>query len=104
MRASFPSSVVERVARHGAVFHEESASGSYAFEQDGTAWEGWFEDWTSLQVKRQWLKCEGVDGLAFFALGYDAGALVSTVAHSFPDDFACLAPTRAAPEAEGSMH
>lgn len=104
LRGSFPSSVVERVARHGAVFHEESASGSYAFEQDGTAWEGWFEDWTSLQVKRQWLKCEGVDGLAFFALGYDAGALVSTVAHSFPDDSACLAPTRAAPEAEGSMH
>lgn len=91
LRSGFPSSVVERVARHGAQFHAGSASGRYAFAEAGVSWEGWFEDWTSLLIKRQWLACEGVDGLAFFALGYDGGALVSPLVHDSPEPAACPA-------------
>lgn len=93
-RSAFPSSVIERVARHGAVFDAESGSGRYTFEEAGTRWEGWFEDSTSLQIRRQWLSCEGLDGLAVFALGYDAGLLVSTLASPIPAVAACTTPPR----------
>lgn len=104
LRGNFPSSVLERVAAHGAVFHAGPASGSYAFTVAGARWEGWFEDWTSLRIKRQWLACEGVDGMALFALGYDAGALVSSFDRSIPETSTCPATSRGVSAVRGSRH
>lgn len=89
LRASFPSSVLERVTAFGGRFHPDSASGSYRFDEAGQAWEGWFEDGYSIQAKRRWLDCAGGRGMAVFALGYDAGLLVESLASPVPQAPAC---------------
>lgn len=89
LRPDFPVSVLERVMALGGQFHADSASGSYSFEEASQAWEGWYEDSYSIQVKRQWLECEGVHGMALFALGYDAGLLVKSLASPAPNGQVC---------------
>lgn len=75
----FPVSVEQRVAHAGATLDPRSASSFYRFRDPaGQWWEGWFEDWWSLRKKSQFLRQEGLRGVAFFLLGYDAGQLVTS--------------------------
>lgn len=74
-----PVSVIERVARYGAVFDPVSASSVYRFRTpDGQRWEGWFDDWWGMRKKSDYLVRESLGGIAFFLLGYDAGILVQS--------------------------
>jgi len=67
----------ERVKKYGAHHDPQSASSSYRYQgADGLLYEGWFEDWWSLSRKIDFLNAEAAGGIAFFALGYDDGALV----------------------------
>ncbi|MGQ0709786.1 MAG: glycosyl hydrolase family 18 protein [Rhodoferax sp.] len=79
LQDQFPVSVEQRVASAGATLEPRSASSYYRFRDAGGQWrEGWFEDWWSLQQKAQFLQREGLRGVAFFLLGYDAGHLVNS--------------------------
>lgn len=69
--------VQHRVTRYGAVHEPVSASSYYRFRNEhGRLFEGWFEDWWSLNRKCDYLKQEKVRGIAFFMLGYDGGQLI----------------------------
>lgn len=77
-RKAFPLSVEDRVSSYGAHFEAASASSYYRFrDKAGHWWEGWFEDWWSLQQKQRFLRREQLGGIAFFVLGYDRGQLVN---------------------------
>lgn len=77
-RKAFPLSVADRVSSYGAHFEAASASSYYRFrDKAGHWWEGWFEDWWSLQQKQRFLHREQLGGIAFFVLGYDRGQLVN---------------------------
>ena len=80
-RAAFPVSVQERVDSAGASIDAQSGSAHYRLHDKASGhWiEGWFEDWWSLYLKTDFLQRERVGGIAFFALGYDAGLLVNSM-------------------------
>lgn len=72
---------VERVQRHGAQVEPVSDSLHYRFtDEGGMCRVGWFEDSWSLGVKADWLRQQGLAGMAFFPLGYDQGVLVRLIA------------------------
>ena len=56
------------------------APAQYRFtDASGMCRVGWFEDSWSLGVKADWLRQQGLAGMAFFPLGYDQGVLVKLV-------------------------
>ena len=62
-------------ARHG--LRRDAASGSpyYAYREASGAWrQGWFEDEASLAAKFEFVKQQGLAGIAIFPVGYDGGA------------------------------
>jgi spore germination protein YaaH len=70
--------------RHGA--RREAASGSayYAYREASGTWrQGWFEDEASLAAKFDFVKQQGLAGIAIFPLGYDAGAFDDLLRRSF---------------------
>jgi Glycosyl hydrolases family 18 len=71
------------VARHGQRRDPASGSPYYAY-QDATGWrQGWFEDETSLAAKFDFVKQEGLGGVAIFPIGYDAGAFDPLLRRAF---------------------
>ena len=56
-----------------------SGSPYYTVYRDGGWWQGWFEDSTSLRLKYDYVRQEGLAGVAIFALGYDEGQLRSAL-------------------------
>ena len=73
----FQVDVQTRVAMHGSRMDLDSGSMSYMFSNpQGGCTVGWYEGEDSLVVKSTWAKRQGLQGLAFFALGYDHGLTV----------------------------
>ena len=69
--------VTTRVAQYGATFDAVAASSQYHYRgPEGHWYEGWFEDWWSINRKRGFADEHQLGGLAFFLLGYDDGLLV----------------------------
>ena len=83
--ASFRGDIQSQVARHGAQVETESTSLYYLFDNgQGSCTVGWFEDSWSLKIKADWLKQNGLAGLAFFPLGYDQGVLTRILRDHWP--------------------
>lgn len=69
--------ITARVAQFGSAFDPVSASSQYRLKgPDGHWYEGWYEDWWSINRKRSFAADNQLAGLAFFLLGYDSGILV----------------------------
>lgn len=70
-------------ARHG--LRRDPASGSpYYVYQDSTGWrQGWFEDPESLRAKYDYVRAEGLRGVAVFPLGYGDETLAQTLRAAF---------------------
>ena len=61
---------LDDVARHGLRRDLLSSVPYYAYH-DGSGWvQGWFEDETSLQAKRDFVRRRGLGGVAYFPLAY----------------------------------
>lgn len=74
--------VTERIAAYGALRDASSGSPYYAY-QDSTGWfQGWYEDPQSIAEKIEFVKREGLAGVAVFPLGYDNGALLRQIQSS----------------------
>jgi spore germination protein len=72
----------QRATRHDA----QSGSAFYrTTDRSGHLIEGWFEDRDSLVQKIRYLNEQQLGGIAFFALGYDDGALVNYFLQHRPD-------------------
>ena len=79
----FKVDVQSRVAAHGSRMDLESGSMSYVVRKDGGGCTvGWYEGEDSLVLKSIWARAQGLQGLAFFALGYDHGHTVRRVLNS----------------------
>lgn len=73
----FKVDVQTRVAAHGSRMDLESGSMSYQLTNpQGGCTVGWYEGEDSLVLKSAWARLQGLQGLAFFALGYDHGLTV----------------------------
>ncbi|RJF92423.1 glycosyl hydrolase family 18 protein [Noviherbaspirillum saxi] len=69
--------VQNRVQQYGSYHDPVSASTQYHFKAaNGQYFEGWFEDWWSLDRKTDYLVQEQLAGIVFFILGYDNDQLV----------------------------
>jgi spore germination protein YaaH len=70
-------SIQDRIQQFGAKSDPATGSMYYQFRQPtGEYYEGWFEDWGTLQRKAEYAERERIGGIAFFMLGYDGGQLV----------------------------
>jgi len=77
MLPDFKFNVQDQVRQYGASQDPVSGSSYYQFKKEnGDFFEGWFEDWWSLNIKTDYLVNEKLGGIAFFMLGYDNGQLV----------------------------
>ncbi|WP_194723922.1 glycosyl hydrolase family 18 protein [Noviherbaspirillum malthae] len=77
--------IQDRVLQHGAQHDKDSGSSYYQFRNaEGHYVEGWFEDWWSLKRKAEFIRREGLAGMAFFILGYDSNALVDYYLNGTP--------------------
>ncbi len=70
---------VQTAAKQRATRHDAQSGSAFYRTTDrrGQLIEGWFEDRTSLIQKSEYLNKQQLGGIAFFALGYDNGALVN---------------------------
>ena len=69
-------SAVERVDEYGKQRDPKSQSPYYVFQDSTGQWrQGWFEDAQSLRAKYDFVRENGLAGVAFFPLGYDDGRL-----------------------------
>ena len=74
---SIQFNIQDRVKQYGASNDAQSGSSHYQFKaKNGQFFEGWFEDWWTLERKSDFLVKEELGGIAFFLLGYDGGHLV----------------------------
>lgn len=71
------NSIRDRLERYGYVYDPLSTSSYYTYQKNTVWYAGWFEDGYSLRKKSEFITTQGLRGLAFFALGYDKGELVS---------------------------
>ena len=70
-------SVTQRVRQYGATHDPLTGSSYYQFTLDKQFYQGWFEDWWSLDRKIDFLNQQKLGGIAFFLLGYDNQVLVN---------------------------
>ena len=74
----FPSAR-DRAAEFGKLRDPASGSPYYVFE-DSTGWnQGWFEDDESLSLKYEFVRMEGLGGVAVFPIGYGDDTLNSVL-------------------------
>jgi spore germination protein YaaH len=74
---SIQFNIQDRVKQYGASHDPLSGSSHYQFRgPKGQFFQGWFEDWWTLERKSDFLVKEELGGIAFFILGYDGGYLV----------------------------
>ncbi len=72
---TFKIAALERIRRYGFERDPQSGSPYYVF-QDSTGWyQGWFEDPESIRRKVQFIKEQGLAGVAIFSPAYDNGTL-----------------------------
>ena len=70
---------ISRTAAYGVLRDSSSGSPYYAF-QDSTGWfQGWYEDPQSIAEKIDFVKREGLAGVAVFPIGYDDGTLLKQI-------------------------
>lgn len=72
-----PVNLQQRIGTFGATHDFGSGSAYYKYSLGKGEWfEGWFEDWWTLTQKFIFLRDKGLEGVAFFPLGYDNNYLV----------------------------
>ncbi|MEX0746559.1 MAG: glycosyl hydrolase family 18 protein [Rhodothermales bacterium] len=82
--ANPPPAALEQAALHGLQRDPVSGSPYYVF-QDSTGWnQGWFEDQESLRAKYEFVKSEGLAGVAIWTLGYGDESLNDVLKQAFP--------------------
>jgi len=65
-----------QASRHGALRDPISGSPYYTYRDAGGWHQGWYDDKTSLQKKLDFVRQQGLCGVALFAFGYDNGSFV----------------------------
>lgn len=88
-------SALEQSRQHGAERDPQTGSPYYTYQDDnGSWWQGWYEDEESLSQKLDFIEKEGLAGVAVFPLGYDAGKFDELFADKWGKHATCYAAAR----------
>lgn len=82
--SSISFSAKERALQFGIRRDPVSGSPYYAFKTANGWFQGWYEDAASLNAKYDFIKRNGLGGVAVFVPGYDNGDLTASLRRAFP--------------------